>query len=106
MPIEPRNIAAILLMGLATYATRAGGLWLIQRLTPSPFLRAWIANIPGAVFAALCAPMVLKAGPAGWAAAAVALLVARRSGNLFVAMVAGVVAIVLLRAVLPDWHPA
>jgi uncharacterized membrane protein len=50
--------------------------------------------------------MVLKAGPAGWAAAAVALLVARRSGNLFVAMVAGVVAIVLLRAVLPAWQPA
>jgi uncharacterized membrane protein len=106
VPIEPRNIAAILLMGLATYATRAGGLWLIQRMTPSPFLKAWIAHVPGAVFAALCAPMVLKAGPAGWVSAAVALLVARRSGNVFLAMVAGVVAIVLLRAILPAWQPA
>ena len=106
MPIEPRNIAAILLMGLATYATRAGGLWLVQRLSPSPFLKAWIGQIPGAVFAALCAPMVLRAGPAGWAAAGVSLLVARRSGNLFLAMVAGIVAIVLLRAVLPPWAGA
>ena len=53
-------------MGTVTYATRAGGFWLAQRLAPGPFLRAWLEHLPGAVFAALVGPMVVGAGPAGW----------------------------------------
>ena len=98
---ELHNLPTILLMGAVTYAVRAGGLVLVKRVRLSPFLEAWIRNVPGAVFAAICAPMVLQAGPPGWAAAAVTLAVARRFGNFLLAMLAGVAAVVLLRLVLP-----
>ncbi|WP_158046539.1 AzlD family protein [Skermanella pratensis] len=93
------GIAAIVLMGLATYATRAGGFWLIQRLRPSRFLEAWLAQIPGAVFAALCAPLVLNSGPAGWGAALLTLVLARATGNFLVAMAAGVAGVAILRLI-------
>lgn len=71
------SFLAILAMGLVTYATRAGGFWLARRLRPSPFARAWLEHLPGAVFAALVAPMVAGAGPAGWLGAAGAFAAAR-----------------------------
>ena len=67
------SLLAIVLMGAVTYASRAGGFWLARRLAPGPFLRAWLEHLPGAVFAALVAPMVIGAGPAGWIAAGVGL---------------------------------
>jgi uncharacterized membrane protein len=83
------SLLAILAMGAATYATRAGGFWLARRLEPGPFFRAWLEHLPGAVFAALIAPMVAGAGPAGWLAAAGGFLVVRRTGQFLLAIVAG-----------------
>lgn len=82
-------LIAILLMGVATYGTRAAGFWLASRTTPGPFLRAWLEHLPGAVFAALVAPMVVAAGPAGWLAAAVGFVTMRRSGHFLLAILAG-----------------
>ena len=98
---EYQGVAVIALMGLATYATRAGGFWLIQRMRPSRFLEVWLGQIPGAVFAALCAPLVLNSGPAGWIAGLLTLVVARLSGNFLAAMATGVAAIALLRLISP-----
>lgn len=63
------EVAVILLLAVATYATRIGGYHLVQRLQPSPFVEAFMTAMPGAIFAALVAPMVLAAGPIGWASA-------------------------------------
>jgi uncharacterized membrane protein len=84
------SLIAILLMGAATYATRAGGFWLASRVNPGPFLRAWLEHLPDAVFRALVAPMVAGAGPAGWVAAAVGFLTMRASGQFLVAIVVAV----------------
>ena len=83
------SLLAIVLMGLATYATRAGGFWLARRMTPGPFLRAWLENLPGAVFAAMVAPMVAGAGPAGWIAAGAGFVAMRRTGHFLSAIVVG-----------------
>ena len=83
------SFIAILLMGLATYGTRAAGFWLASRTTPGPFLRAWLEHLPGAVFAALVAPMVAAAGPAGWVGAAAGFAAMRKTGHFLPAMVAG-----------------
>jgi uncharacterized membrane protein len=91
------SFTAIVAMGAVTYASRAGGFWLAQRLTPGPFVRAWLEHLPGAVFAALVGPMVVGAGPAGWLAAAVGFVAMRRSGHFLVAIVAGVVSYLVLR---------
>lgn len=89
-PVSGTSLLAILLMGLVTYATRAGGFWLARRVTPGPHLRAWLEHLPGAVFAAMVAPMVAGAGPAGWLAAGVGFVAMRRTGHFLIAVVAGV----------------
>jgi uncharacterized membrane protein len=92
------SLLAILLMGSVTYVTRAGGFWLARRLTPGPFLRAWLEHLPGAVFAALVAPMVANAGPAGWLAAGAGFAAMRATSQFLLAIVVGVGVYLLAKA--------
>lgn len=89
------HLLAILAMGLVTYATRAGGFWLASRLRPGPFFRAWLEHLPGAVFAALVAPMVVTAGPAGLLGAAASFAAMRLTGQFVLAIVLGLAAYLL-----------
>jgi uncharacterized membrane protein len=84
-------------MALATYATRAGGLWLASRLALSERAEAWLDYIPGAILVSIVAPVVLTGGLAEALAALAVILVASRTGNLPIAMVTGVLAVLLLR---------
>jgi uncharacterized membrane protein len=88
---------AILLMALATYATRVGGLWLASRLDLSERAGAWLDQIPGAILVSLVAPTVLTGGPAEALAAIAVVIVALKTGSLPAAMVTGVGAVLLLR---------
>lgn len=94
------NILTILLMALATYATRAGGLWLASRLALSERVEAWLNHIPGAILVSIVAPTVLTGGIADALAAVAVLIVALRTGSLPAAMVTGVGVVVLLRVLL------
>ena len=98
MATDGRAWLAILGMAIVTYATRAGGFWLMARVPASPRLEAWLRHVPGAVLAAIGAPAALAAGPAGIAAAVVAMLVMRRTGSLPAAMAVGVGVVLLLRS--------
>lgn len=100
MAPDPMTILTIVLMALATYATRAAGLWLASRLTLSERVEAWLNHIPGAILVSIVAPTVLAGGVADALAAGAVLIVALRTGSLPVAMVTGVGAVVLLRALL------
>ena len=93
--------ALITILGMAgvTYAIRAGGLLLANRLPATGFVAAWLRHLPGAVLAALVAPAILKGGPAEWLAAAATAVIYALTRNLFAAMVGGVVAVFLLRQV-------
>ena len=62
MVFDPITLLAILLMALATYATRAGGLWLASRFDLSERAGAWLEQIPGAILISLVAPTVLTGG--------------------------------------------
>jgi uncharacterized membrane protein len=92
------TLLAIMLMALATYATRAGGLWLASRLDLSERAGAWLDQIPGAILVSLVAPTVLTGGLAEALAAIGVVIVALRTGSLPAAMVTGVVTVVVLRA--------
>ena len=100
MGLDPITLLAIVLMALATYATRAGGLWLANRFELSERAGTWLDAIPGAILVSLVAPAVLTSGPPEALAAVAVVIVAARSGSLPLAMVTGVVAVVLLRAVM------
>jgi uncharacterized membrane protein len=92
------TLLAIVLMALATYATRAGGLWLASRLDLSERAGVWLDQIPGAILVSLVAPTVLTGGLAEVLAATAVVIVALRTGSLPAAMVTGVVTVVVLRA--------
>ena len=96
--VDPPTLLAILLMALATYATRAGGLWLASRFDLSERAGAWLDQIPGAILVSLVAPTVVTGGLAEALATLAVVLVAVRSGSLPAAMVTGVGAVLVLRA--------
>jgi uncharacterized membrane protein len=86
-------------MTLVVYLTRAGGFWLLGRVTIGPRLRKILEAMPGAVIAATVAPILLHGGVSALlavAAAAAAMLIVR---NDFAAVVAGVAVAALARAV-------
>jgi len=90
-------LIAIVLMALATYTTRAGGLWLASHFDLSEWAGAWLDQIPGAILVSLVAPTVLMGGPAEVLAALAVVIVAVRTGSLPAAMVTGVGTVLLLR---------
>lgn len=97
MRLDPLTIITILLIAVATYTTRAGGLWLASRLELSGRVEAWLDYIPGAILVSIVAPVVLASGLAEALAALAVVLVASRTGSLPVAMVTGVCAVLVLR---------
>ena len=77
MSVDPINLAAILLMGVATYFTRVAGLFLAERLPRTGAVRVALEALPPAVLTAVIAPAIV-AGPAEAVAAAVTILAAFR----------------------------
>jgi uncharacterized membrane protein len=91
--------AALAVMTAMVFCMRAGGYWLIGRITLSPRLHRMLDALPGAVIAATVAPILMKGGASTSLAviAAVAAMIVVR--NDFAAVVAGVGVAALVRAV-------
>ena len=85
-------------MTLTVYATRAGGFWLIGRVTIGRRLQRILEAMPGAVIAATVAPILLHGGVSGLLAVIAAALAMLAVRNDFAAVVAGVGAAALARA--------
>ena len=98
MAIDPGTLFTIVLMALATYATRSGGLWLASRFDLSERAGAWLDEIPGAILVSLVAPTIFLGGPVEVFAALAVVIVSLRTGSLPAAMVAGVGTVLALRA--------
>ena len=99
MQNETLTILTILGMALVTYATRAGGFWLMGLVTPSTRVETWLKQIPGAVLVALIAPTILASSIAETLAAIATVLVAIRTKNVLIAMLVGVATVALLRLI-------
>lgn len=93
-------LLAILGMAGVTFAIRAGGLLLANRLPTTGFVASWMKHVPGAVLASLVAPAILAGGAAEAIAAAATALIYIVSRNLFAAMLGGVLAVYLARLAL------
>lgn len=66
-------VIAILGMGIVTYATRAGGFWLMGYVTLSPKLERFLRQTAGGVLVAIVVAAVMKGDPAMWAGLAAAV---------------------------------
>ena len=97
--LDPFIVGVIFVMGITTYVTKAGGLWLLGRVDVSDRVEAGLEVLPGAIVVSILGPTLIKAGPAGWSAAIVALLVAWKSESVLLTIVAGVGAVVFFRTV-------
>jgi uncharacterized membrane protein len=90
--------AVIAAMTVAVYVTRAGGYWLIGRVTIGPRLRRMLDALPGAIIAATIAPLLVHGGLSAVCAVGAALLAMIALRNDFAAVSAGLVAAALARA--------
>ena len=97
--MRTESLVTIFGMALATYATRAGGLWLIGRVPPTPRVERWLRYIPGAVLVAIVVPDSLAIGFVGVPAALAVGAVMMRTGNLVLAIAAGVIIVFGLRQI-------
>ncbi len=87
----------VLVLGLATYASRALGYWLLRGVTIKGRLKAAMDAVPPAILTAVIAPSVFLEGPAEKLAGAVTLAVALMRAPLLVTIVTGMASVVLFR---------
>ena|SRR5262245_14831758 len=101
MDVRPEAVAAILLMGLASYACRAGGFFLMRYVTVTPRVESWLKAIPIALVGAILGPVAINGGPAEWLGLAAAILLMRVTGSDFVAVVGSITLVIVTRLLLP-----
>ena len=94
------TILAILGMALATYVTRASGLYLMRGVVVKGRLKAALDALPPAILMAVIAPTILTTGFAESIAAILTAAVAFMRAPLVVTVLTGVISVVLLRMVL------
>ena len=93
-------LATIAGMAAVTYATRASGLWVGNRLRITRRLQGVLDALPGAILVSLVAPTVTRAGiPGMMAAGATALIAVRLRGNIVVPMIVGVAVLLSVRLI-------
>ncbi|PSP94754.1 ABC transporter permease [Halobacteriales archaeon QS_4_62_28] len=95
--LNPLVIAVIVGMSVVTYATKAGGLWLLSRINVSDRVESGLKMLPGAIIISILGPELISAGPAEWSSAAVVLLVMWRTENVLLALLCGVAAVLIFR---------
>ncbi|MCH7659049.1 MAG: AzlD domain-containing protein [Euryarchaeota archaeon] len=100
LTLDPLVVGVILAMAVLTFFTKIGGLWLLSRFEVSDRLEAGISVLPGAIVIAILGPELAEGGPPEWAAAGLTLAVMWRTGNILLALIAGVAGVVAFRAVM------
>jgi uncharacterized membrane protein len=89
---------AILAMAGVTYLIRVSGYWLMGRVPLGPRMTRALDALPGSIFVAAVAPIALKAGPPGLAAALVSGLTMLTLKRDWAAIFFGLTAGALVRA--------
>lgn len=89
---------AIVGMGLATYATRVSGFYLLRGMNVSGRFKVALDALPPAVLMAVIAPVILTTGIAETIAAVITALAAYLRLPLAVTIVIGIASVIALRA--------
>ena len=94
---DAATFLAILGMGLATYATRLSGFYLLRGVNLSGPMKAALDALPPAVLMAVIAPVILATGRAETLAAAITAVAAFLRLPLAGTILVGIVSVVVLR---------
>ena len=90
-------LVVVLGMSIATYSTKAGGFWALDRIEPSESVREALDALPGGIIIAILTVRLLNGGPIEWAAGLVVVLVVHRTDSVLLAMAAGVATLLVIR---------
>ncbi|WP_129113792.1 AzlD family protein [Halegenticoccus tardaugens] len=99
LSLDPVVVGVVLAMALVTVLTKVGGLWLLSHIEVSERIESGLSVLPGAIVIAILGPELASGGPAEWSAGAVVVLVMWRTGNILLALCAGVGSVVLFRGI-------
>lgn len=88
--MEMEYFLLVIGMAVVTAFTRLSGYWIVARIDPGPKFRRFLETAPQTVFAAMIAPALWQGGPAEWLGAVMTVIAMKLSGNLAVALIAGV----------------
>jgi uncharacterized membrane protein len=94
MNLPESNLTVILAIAgaaLVTYSFRLGGLLLSEKLPRTGRFKDFMEALPGTILVALVAPGILAAGLWGCLAAAATALLVWKTGNVFIAMLSGMI---------------
>lgn len=100
LSLEPVVVGVVLAMAVVTYATKTGGLWLLNRIETTERLEAALSVLPGAIVIAVLGPELASGGPAEWGAGVLVVAVMWRTESILLALCTGVASVVLLRGLL------
>jgi uncharacterized membrane protein len=99
MSVAPDVLLAIVLMGIASYACRAGGFFLMRFVALTPRVEAWLSAIPIALIGAIVGPVAVKGGPPEWLGLGTAVALMRFTGNDFIGAIGAVAVVAIARAI-------
>lgn len=95
--METEYVLLVAGMAVVTAFTRLSGYWIVARTDPGPRVRRFLETAPQTVFAAMIAPALWQGGPAEWLGAGATVIAMKLSGNLAVALIAGVGTVAFIR---------
>ncbi len=101
MTVRPEVLQAILLLGVASYACRFSGFFLMRFMSLTPRVEAWLHAIPISLIGAMLAPIAVNGGPPEWLGLVTAIGLMRISANEFFSSVGAVAVVAATRAVMP-----
>jgi len=90
---RPDVLAAIVVVGIASYLCRAAGFFLMRFVRVTPPVERWLAAIPMAIVGAILGPVAANGGPPEWLGLVTAALLMHWSRSDFLSIVAAVAAV-------------
>jgi uncharacterized membrane protein len=102
MTLRVDLLPLMLAIALASFACRAGGFWLMRFVTVTPRVRTTLAAMPLAMMLGIVTPVALRGGAAEMAGFAATVVVMRLFRNDLAAMFSGVIAVALVRTLVPQ----
>lgn len=87
--VSPVALAVVVGMSIVTYATKATGLWVADRVDLPEAARGALDALPGSIVVAILTVRLSHGGPHEWIAGLVVVVVAHRTDNALLAMVTG-----------------
>jgi uncharacterized membrane protein len=99
MSIAPDFLLALLAMGLASFACRAGGFFLMRFVTVTPRLEAALRILPLGVMIGIVAPVAAAGKVPELIGLGLVLLLMKVTGNDFLAALSGIAAVAIARQI-------